>query len=238
MKDRKIMFTAFAIFLLMSAAPLQAARVQSADEAVQHHALGGGAHESANLVNQEKFGPFGVSCDALQQRFLRLRNETNAALTLVHSGGTLSFAAQVSFAMKMRGMLGTSRRAASRECEWMGDSNVLDHQQQLKEIAAMSPCASTARQMVESASDLEEEQQQVVFRQAVLVLMSPTCEIPEENEDDSVDEDSENEIIDEVDELAEELTETALSCLTPVAHPLSSRTRLLLSLSSSAQCWR
>lgn len=232
MKDRKIIYAAFAIFLLMSAAPLQAARTNSAEEAAQQHALGGGAHESANLETQ---GKFGVSCDTLSENFMRLRNETNAGLTSLQNGGASGFVAQASLAMKMRGMLRTARRAASKECEWMGQQ---DFQQQMSVIAAMSPCAPTARQMVESARDLEEEKKQEVFRQAVLVMMSPTCEVPEADEDDedgSVEEEGddegdseddatvddeeleaeeqeeEDEIMEEVDELADEVAEAALS---------------------------
>jgi len=236
MKDRKLLFTAFAIFLLMGAAPLHASRVEAAESAARQHAIG--HQDRANLDMQNKIPFVRTSCDTLQQNFLRLGNESRTALTSMQNGETLSFAAKVSLAMKMRGMLRASRRAASNECAWLGDSNVVDFQQQVASIAAMSPCFSTAQQIIQEANGLGKEEQEAVAVEAVQIMMSPTCELPEDDEgadeDDEILESEEagdevpqeengdlselnadntmeeDEILEEVDELSEELTAAAL----------------------------
>jgi len=134
---------------------------------------------------------WGRSCESLQTRF---QNQQNI---LVQSEGMQEVVAMVAF---MR----TLRRANAWDCDWLHDPD-LDMSvvaQFARTQLRQSPCFETANATFTAAQDLPTDEHDVAHRDAMLILLSENCTVPE------VQAETQPEVAPSDDEVEEEIDET------------------------------
>lgn len=148
----------------------------------------------------------------LQERFVLLDSRAKQRAAALQTASHSSFTAVASLTVTFRGMLHTFRRADHLECPWFSAEGASGLGRYVRDIASQHPCIGTARAIVEAAVGQGEEAQLEADQRAMLVMLSPICELPESDsvEEDEVDveEMSSEEEDDEQDELLEELDDS------------------------------
>lgn len=200
-QNRKV-YAFLAVFLLLSATPLDASRVLHGHEVAGriHARVGGGDSDSSKDSETAKW-LFTASCETLEQRFKRRIEETRTKV----KSGELGFAGQSSLLLKTWSTVRTLRRATSKDCEWATQQNFDTGALAglTNETLATNPCLGDAQAMLREAESVEEPQERSqAFFSAMQVLLTPPGEacrtVSEEEMSDGDD-------VEDVDSMEEEL---------------------------------
>lgn len=161
--------------------------------------------------------PFVASCEDLQSRFRSRVTAVQALLNTHQDEESVGTFARARLNMRVFGVVRTLRRA--RNCQWVLDGDSEDIEQArsvVQQVLAENPCAEAAMaEMTQEAFESAPNELQPLQR-AMIVLMSETCEVPEQEgageaeeveDDDAMEErlvEAEEETQDHIDELFEQ----------------------------------
>lgn len=180
---------AFAISLLLSAAPIDAGRVLK-DVA---------AHEE-----QWWFG----TCSRLQDRFTRASTRGASNVQGVNATGEVGFGAASRTMFSVWQMARVVRRANRHECAWSEDVDMEPLRQIISSTLGSNPCLSTVESRLAASSEESVEEQTDALLSSMGMLMTAECEAqsmtdaPTESAGEASEEDD---VEEEVEELLEDV---------------------------------
>lgn len=162
-----------------------------------------------------------TTCQKLQERWVRLDGNAKQKVAAMVRTNATSFSAVASLTVTFRGMLHTFRRSESHECPWFSAEGAAGLGRYVQDIASQHPCIGVAREVAAAAEGQGEEAQQKADQRALLVMLSPTCDvrdaaeaeegadIPDGAEDANMQEE-EDVVLEELDEITDKLLDNAL----------------------------
>jgi len=172
--------------------------------------------DAARIVSRHESdskSPFVASCEDLQGSFRSRVTAVQALLNTHQNATSMSRFAQARITMRVFGIVRTMRR--SRNCQWVldGDSEDIDQARSVvQQTLAQNPCAEAAMaEMTPEAFESAANELQPLQR-AMIVLMSESCEVPEQEEVEEVadaeDEDAlEHRLIDTEEDMQDHIDE-------------------------------
>lgn len=189
----RVVFAAFAISLLLIAAPIDARRVNT------HKMKGGEAEEL-----QWWFG----TCSRLQDRFAQVSSRGASHVQNVNQTGEVGYTSASRTMFSVWQMARIVRRANHHECAWAEDVDMAPLRQIIHETLSSNPCLPVVESRIQNSAEESVEDQTDVLLSSMGMLMTADCEAQSmtDRPEESVNEPrNEEDVEEEVEELMEDV---------------------------------
>lgn len=142
-------------------------------------------HEEKSDLSLQFPRPFARSCEDLQGIFRSRVNAVQAILDTNHNATHVSSMTQARTIMRVFGVIRTFRRA--KDCQWVingSGEDVALARSVLQAVLAENPCAQAALAEMTPEAFETAENEMLPLQRAMIVMMSESCEVPEQEEEE------------------------------------------------------